>query len=143
MGPPTDEGSVRAAVQATVCPDPGVNFVVMFGSHIRGAPRPGSDIDLAVKFADTCAARDRFRKRCFFAGELQRPTGPYVDVSDIEALPLDVAHDAVCGEFLCGDAAAFRAFKTEIEARYETERDTLRQHQRAIIDRIAEDGLRG
>ena len=58
-------------------------------------------------------------------------------------LPIDVAHDAVAGELLCGDEDAFERFKAKIDARFETERDDLRQHQRAVIDRIAEEGLRG
>ena len=66
-----------------------------------------------------------------------------VDVSDLEALPLEVAHDAVHGELLCGDRQAFAQFKTAIEDEYDAQRETLRRHQRSVIDRIAEDGLRG
>ena len=61
----------------------------------------------------------------------------------IEDLPLNVAHDAVNGEFLCGNEQAFHQFKTEIEASFEKQRDEIRRHQQDVIDRIAEDGLRG
>ncbi len=57
--------------------------------------------------------------------------------------PLAVAHDAVKGTFVCGDADAFDRFKTEIEAHFGEQRDNLRRRRRAVIDRIAEDGLRG
>lgn len=137
------EESVRDAIQASVCPDPEIDFVVEFGSRTAGEARPTSDFDIAIKFSETLPAHDRFRKRCFLAGDLQRATGPYVDVSDIETLPIDVAYDAVTGDVLCGDEAVFRAFKADIEERYADEREALRQHQRAVIDRIAEDGLRG
>ncbi|WP_235853526.1 nucleotidyltransferase domain-containing protein [Halosimplex salinum] len=59
----------------SVCSDSDVEFVVAFGSQITGGTTRGSDLDLAVKFAD--------------------------------------------------------------------QRDDLRRQQRAVIDRIAEDGLRG
>ena len=36
---------------------------------------------------------------------------------DIESLPLDVAHDAVNGELLCGDEAGFEWFNTDTEVR--------------------------
>nr|WP_255767549.1 nucleotidyltransferase domain-containing protein [Haladaptatus halobius] len=61
-----------------------MDFVMMFGSHVTGTSRPSSDLDLAVKF---------------------------IDISDIEPLPIDVAHNAVNGVFLCGDEEAFRQFK--------------------------------
>ena len=61
----------------------------------------------------------------------------------IEDLPLNVAHDAVSGEFLCGNEQAFHQFETEIEASFEKQRDEIRRHQQDVIDRIAEDGLRG
>ena len=65
------------------------------------------------------------------------------DVSDIETLLLDVAHDAVNGTFIYGDKHAFERFKADIEATFADQRDDLRRRQRAEIDRIAEDGLRG
>jgi hypothetical protein len=54
-----------------------------------------------------------------------------------------VAHDVVNGEFLCGNEQTFRQFKTDIEASFEELRDEIRRHQQDVIDRIAEDGLRG
>lgn len=62
---------------------------------------------------------------------------------DIELLPLDVAHDVVNGELLCGDEASFERFNTDTEARLDEQRETLRRRQRAVIDRIAKDRLRG
>jgi hypothetical protein len=87
--------------------------------------------------------RDRFEKRCFLSGDLQGEDRPFIDVSDIESLPLDVAHDVVNGKLLYDDKDAFEEFKTDTEAEFDEQRETLRRHQRAIIDRIAEDGLRG
>jgi hypothetical protein len=38
---------------------------------------------------------------------------------------------------------AFEQFKTEIEAGFSEHRETIRSQQQEVIDRIAEDGLRG
>ena len=129
--------------EAAVCADPDVVFAVVFGSQVSGDPTQASDIDLAVKFADDVSERDRFETVCFLAGDLQRDDRPFVDVSDIDALPIDVAHDAVNGDFLCGDERAFERFRADVEATFEEQREALRRRQRAVIDRIAEDGLRG
>jgi len=132
-----------AALSESVCADSAVEFVVAFGSQITGNPNRDSDLDLAIKFADELSDHDRFERRCFLSGNLQRDDAPFVDVSDIEALPLDVAHDAVDGRFVCGDRDAFEQFKTAVEAQFEDEHEELRRRQRAVIDRIAEEGLRG
>jgi len=139
-----DVGSeLAAALEESVCADSGIDFVVAFGSQITGGETHASDLDLAVKFADELSGSDRFEKRCFLSGALQREDAPFIDISDIESLPLDVTHDAVNGVLVCDDAHAFEQFKTETEATFAEQRDTLRSEQRGVIDRIAEDGLRG
>lgn len=141
---PGDVGSeLSAGLEESVCSDSDIVFVVAFGSQITGRATHASDLDLAVKFADDLSERDRFETRCFLSGNLQREDTPFIDVSDIESLPLDVAHDAVNGVLVCGDEHAFEQFKTETEATFAEHRDTLRSEQRGVIDRIAEDGLRG
>jgi predicted nucleotidyltransferase len=143
MGTSGDWSSVLDALEASVCSDPTVEFTVAFGSQITGEPDRSSDIDLALKFADGLTDRERFEKRCFLSGDLQREDAPFVDLSDIETLPLDVAHDAVNGRFVCGDEQAFERFKADLEATFDERSETLRRQQRDVIDRIAEDGLRG
>lgn len=126
-----------------LCRETDVVFAVVFGSRIDGEPRPSSDVDVAVKFADGLPPRERFRRQCSLSGNLQRSDGPFVDVSDVEALPLQVARRAVEGEVLCGDEASFRRYKATIEAEYEDRREDLQRRNRAVIDRIASGGLRG
>ena len=137
------ESQLFSALEESVCSDSDVAFVVAFGSQITGETTRASDFDIAVKFADGVTERDRFEKRCFFSGDLQRDDVPFVDISDIELLPLDVAHDAVNGRFICGDEHAFEEFKTEVENTFAEQREDLRRQHRAVIDRIAEEGLRG
>lgn len=132
-----------ADLATSVRPDADVEFAVTFGSQVTGEARPSSDPDLAVKFTTDLSSHERFQKRCSLSGDLQRADAPFVDVSDIETLPIDVAHDAVNGEFLCGDERAFRRFSADVEAKFEKRRDDIRRHQRDVIDRIAEGGLRG
>lgn len=138
-----EHSSVFDALAESVCSDSAVEFAVAFGSQTTGEPTHSSDLDVAVKFADDLSDRERFGKRCFLSGDLQQEGGPFVDLSDIETLPLDVAHDAVNGQFVCGDEQAFERFKADVEATFADQRDSLRRHQRSVIDRIAEDGLRG
>jgi predicted nucleotidyltransferase len=140
----SDEHSqLFATLEESLCRDSDIEFVVAFGSQVTGDSRSSSDLDLAVKFADDLSSHERFQKRCFLSGNLQQADAPFIDLSDVEDLPLNVAHDAVNGEFLCGNEQAFHQFKTEIEASFEKQRDEIRRHQQDVIDRIAEDGLRG
>lgn len=134
---------VLDALETSVCSDPTVEFAVAFGSQITGEPNRSSDLDLAVKFVDDLTDRERFEKRCFLSGDLQREDAPFVDLSDIETLPLDVAHDAVNGRLVCGNERAFERFTTDVEATFDERSDTIGRQQRDVIDRIAEDGLRG
>lgn len=139
-----DEGSrMFTALEASICDDPAVDFVVAFGSQLTDEATQSSDFDVAIKFADTLSAHERFETLCFLSGDLQRDDAPFIDVSDIETLPIDVAHDAVNGAFVCGDANAFERFANDVETRFVDQRDDLRRQQQDVIDRIAEDGLRG
>lgn len=138
-----DDNRVLAAVEESLCRDADIEFAVLFGSKVTHDRRPSSDLDVAIKFVDRLSSHERFRKLCFLAGELQQEDAPFVDVSDIETLPIDVAHDAVTGKLLCGDEQAFRQVKSDIETTFDARRDDIRRHQQAVIERIAEDGLRG
>ncbi|MFW5955906.1 MAG: nucleotidyltransferase domain-containing protein [Halorhabdus sp.] len=138
-----DRPELFDVLEGTVCDDEDVVFAVAFGSRISGDPTATSDLDLAVKFSADLSARDRFEKQCFLSGDIQREDVPFVDVSDIETLPLAVAHDAVNGRFVCGDRDAFERFKRDIESAFADQRESLRRQQRDVIDRIAEEGLHG
>ncbi|MFC7076831.1 MULTISPECIES: nucleotidyltransferase family protein [Haloarcula] len=138
-----ERSGVLDDLAASLCPDPDIEYVIAFGSQVSGEPTAASDLDLAVKFVDALSDQERFEKWCFLSGDLQREDAPFVDVADIETLPLAVAHDAVNGEFVCGDKKAFEQFRAEIEAGFSEHRKTIHRQQRETIDRIAADGLRG
>ncbi len=143
MAADDERATVLDALGESVCSDPTIVFAVAFGSQVTGQSTRSSDIDLAVKFADDFSNHERFEKQCFLSGSIQRESAPFIDVSDIETLPLDVAHDAVNGRFVCGDERAFERFKADIKASFDDQSTALRRQQRDVIDRIAEDGLRG
>lgn len=138
-----DIDGLPEGVEGSLCRDPAVEFVVVFGSRVSGTPREHSDLDIAVKFADDLSADERFKKRCHLSGTVQESDAPFVDLSDVDDLSLEFAHAAVNGEFLCGDETSFRRFKREVEAEFERERDRIDKEHRETIDRIAEDGLHG
>lgn len=132
-----------ADLEASICDDADIEFVVAFGSQLTGNATRRSDLDVAIKFAAELSDRERFEKRCFLSGDIQQDDAPFVDLSDIETLPIDVAHDAVDGTLICGDEQAFEQFKGDIEATFVDQRDDLRRQQRETINRIAAEGLRG
>ena len=135
--------SVHEGIETHLCSDEAVEFVVAFGSWVDGSPHGGSDIDIAVQFAEELDDYERFRKRCFFSAVLQQEDAPFVDLADIESLPLPVAHDAINGRFLCGDRESFRERKADIETRFDHHEEAFDERNRAVIERIASEGLRG
>ena len=137
------DSAVVTAVAESVCSEAAVDFAVVFGSWVAEEGHDGSDLDIAIKFSERLTPQERFEKRCFLSGELQSEGRPFVDVSDIETLPLAVAHDAVSGKFLCGDDEAFTEFKSAIESAFAETNAGLHREQQEVINRIAEEGLRG
>lgn len=136
-----DSSPVPSSVVETLRQDPDVEFAVAFGSRITGDHRSGSDLDIAVKFSDALSATERFRKRIGLSGRLQADGIPFVDVSDIDAMPPHLEREVVTGQLLCGDTTAFRRFVEAVE-RESTERDDRREDYE-YIRRVAEDGLHG
>lgn len=134
---------VPATVERLLCDVPAVAFAVLFGSRTTGTPRSTSDLDVAVRFSEDLTAEERFRTLCRLSGRVQHDDAPFVDLSDFEELPLEVAHAAVHGQFLCGDEGAFRAARDRIEASYEEQREDIERRHRDTISRIASGGLRG
>jgi predicted nucleotidyltransferase len=83
---------VPGGVRETLRTDPDVQFVVSFGSRVGGSATPSSDLDIAITFEDALSDDERFRKLCHLSGHIQDEDAPTIDVSDIEDLPIEVAH---------------------------------------------------
>jgi len=134
---------VPAHVEQQLRADPEIEFAVVFGSRADGTSRSTSDLDVGVKFSEELSDGQRFRKRCHLSGRLQHDEAPFVDINDLEELPIEVASAAVAGDFLCGDEDAFESFKSRIEAEYDERQDDIERRDRETISRIASGGLRG
>lgn len=115
-----------------------VVFAILFGSHARGEADASSDVDLALRFPDDMDALERFRCRNRIDADLQEYVGGFVDVSDIERLPIPVAYAALRdGIFLTGDENAVRRHRDRIEREYELRADERTRERRSFIDRLA------
>lgn len=69
-----------------------ITFALLFGSTARGESEASSDIDIALKFSESTGDRERFRQRNRTDAALQEYATGFVDVSDIDALPVPVAY---------------------------------------------------
>lgn len=113
-------------------------FAVLFGSYATDTTHESSDVDVAVRFPAEMTPKERFRLRNRIDAELQAYAERFVDVSDIENLPLPVARRALRdGIRLVGDQEDVDAYRTGIEAEYETSAAERKRERREFIDRLA------
>ena len=123
----------------SVFDDADVQYVVVFGSYASGTASTSSDLDIGIRFADTCSRHDRFRQRNRLDAIVQSSAEPAVDVSDLEALPETVALNALQnGVLIYGNEAARAADENRLERRVENNSNKRDTQRRAFIDRLAE-----
>lgn len=124
--------------------DQPVEFAVLFGSVARGSMADHSDIDVAIKFAPDLDRAERFQRRNLITGKLMARLGTdHVDVSDLEALPVEIAHAALRdGIPLIGEQASIDEHRAVVERRYEATADE-REHAREELFRRIRQGRFG
>jgi len=112
----------------------GVAAAWLFGSQTR-APRPDSDIDLAVLFLTRPTAVDLIEER----SDLGRLAGLPVDVIDLDAASPIVAYQALKTGRLVADTDRRRRidFVAHLPGRYEDIRIIRREAEKALLNRIA------
>lgn len=133
LGDSVDVEGMREALESRP-----VEFALLFGSHARGESEAASDIDIALRFPESMDDREQFRQRNRIDAALQEFAPGFVDVSDIDTLPLPVAYAAVTeGILIVGDEEVAEAYRTEIEAEYESTAERREQDREAFIDRLA------
>jgi predicted nucleotidyltransferase len=115
-----------------------VVFAMLFGSRARETARESSDVDVALQFPAGMTPKERFRRRNRIDAELQEYADGFVDVSDIEELPLPVARAALRDGFrLVGDGRWIDTHRERIEAEYEASASERERERREFIDRLA------
>jgi len=115
-----------------------VSFAVLFGSHARETADESSDLDIAVRFPERMDERERFRLRNRIDADLQGYAEGFVDVSDIESLPLHVARSALReGKLLVGDEQRFERYRENVETEYEETASQRERDRQEFIERLA------
>jgi predicted nucleotidyltransferase len=115
-----------------------VRFAVLFGSRVRGETHESSDVDVALRFPEDLSPKERFRRRNRIDADLQSHADDFVDVSDIEHLPLPIARAALRdGVRLVGDERDVAAYRERIDAEYERTAADRERDRREFIDRLA------
>jgi len=115
-----------------------VRFAILFGSRVRGNTHESSDVDVALRFSEDMSPKERFRRRNRIDADLQAHADGFVDVSDIEGLPLPVARAALeDGMRLVGDERDIDAYRKHIAIRYEDSAAERERDRREFIDRLA------
>jgi len=115
-----------------------VDFAILFGSRARGTETPTSDVDVALQFTPDLDAETRFRRRNRIDAELQAHADAFVDVSDLESLPIELRHRALAeGIVLVGDEATVATYRDRVEREYKEQRGERERAHREFIDRLA------
>ncbi|WEL20668.1 nucleotidyltransferase domain-containing protein [Halorhabdus sp. BNX81] len=139
---PSVEGSVDIEGIRRYLAETDVAFAVLFGSFATGSSRDSSDVDVAVQFPAAMTPKERFHRRNRIDAELQAYADRFVDVSDIENLPLPVVRRALQdGIRLVGDQEDIDAYRGRIEAEYETSAAKRKRERQEFIDRLAKGEL--
>ncbi|MCU4754276.1 nucleotidyltransferase domain-containing protein [Halobacteria archaeon AArc-curdl1] len=135
MGQATvDLEAVRDHLQTT-----GVTYAVLFGSYASGNPTESSDVDICVRFPDDWTRHERFRQRNRIDAHLQRCAEAFVDVSDLQALPDEIALNALeKGTILYGDETVKATDQRRLKNRLEDSKASRLEEQRSFVDRLAE-----
>ncbi|TKX48498.1 nucleotidyltransferase domain-containing protein [Halorubrum sp. SD690R] len=115
-----------------------VRFAVLFGSRVRGETHDSSDVDVALRFSEELSPKERFRRRNRIDTDLQGYADGFVDVSDIQDLPLPIARAALQeGVRLVGDEREIAAYREQIDAEYDRTAADRERDRREFIDRLA------
>ncbi|TKX44618.1 nucleotidyltransferase family protein [Halorubrum sp. ARQ200] len=136
-GEPPVEGVDVAAIRRYLAATD-VRFAVLFGSRVRGDAHESSDVDVALRFPDDLSPTEWFRRRNRIDADLQRHADAFVDVSDIDDLPLPIARAALRdGIRLVGDDRDIDASRERVEAEYEETATERERDRREFVDRLA------
>jgi predicted nucleotidyltransferase len=116
-----------------------VVYAVIFGSRVRNDAVPGSDVDVALQFPEELDDRERFDARNRIDAELQSFADGFVDVSDVERLPVRVAARALReGQVFYGDETEAAYDRRRFGGQADAGEEERKRNRREIVDRFAE-----
>lgn len=136
--PPADAIDINGI--RTVLEQADIEYAIVFGSHTSGRASPNSDVDIAVRFPDEVPPKERFERRTRLDAKLQSYAQGFVDLNDVDALPLPVARRALEeGVLIIGTLDSLNADRQEIRQQYQADRKQREQANREFIERLADD----
>ena len=136
---PTVSDTIDLEAIRAVLADNDVQYAVVFGSVARGEETSTSDIDLCFRFPDDLSRRERFDRRNHIDSVVQRYATQFVDVSDLEALPDEIALNALRdGVVIYGTESAKETDEQHLQDRVRSSKDKHTRERREFIDRLAE-----
>lgn len=140
MASESETGEVAADIEAVrpYLADQPIEFALLFGSQASGTATDRSDIDILLKFPSTLDDAERFQHRNRITGQLMARLGrDDIDVSDLDQLPITIAHAALQeGRLLVGDEDTVDAHRREIAAAYERSADDRQRTREALLQRL-------
>jgi predicted nucleotidyltransferase len=119
----------------------GIRFAYLFGSRATGANRPDSDADIAVMPIEPLGLLAESALSVDLARAFEVPS---VDLVDLSRAPLALVGRILTDPILLlgHDQPDRIAFEVDTRARYFDFLPLLREHQQALLHRVAVEGLR-
>ena len=99
------------------CPE--ISAVYLFGSQIKGNARKGSDLDIAVLFAEGFSPLDRFEKKLGILNDLEDLLEIELDLVDLESVDLFFLHQVMKAKILLVEQDKNRRVEFEVNKRKE------------------------
>lgn len=118
--------------------DTPVEYAVVFGSCVRETADESSDVDIALRFPEEMDKRERFDRRNRIDADVQSYADRFVDVSDMQALPTDVARRALrTGVPLLDNEELIEADRTRLDREHEATRRERDEARQSFVERLA------
>lgn len=116
----------------------GVNEAYLFGSRARGAARPTSDWDIAVRFREPLSGLEALSRVARMSIELQKIMGVPVDLVDLSEAHLTLLYECIWkGRCLfCPDEAERVQRELEVRRRFEDYQDIQTFYSKAFRERL-------
>jgi len=117
-----------------------VDVVYLYGSVAEGNADKFSDFDFGILFDQGLSAKKRFDLRLELFGKIARCLGvdeDKIDVVDLQAVPLLLQFNAICGKIIyCRNEARRVIFETYVMSRYHDEHYYYDRYFLEVLEKI-------